>query len=178
MTPLICALLSGNPFHTRYALVFLPVVMTLAGCGTAQALQWPRFGRAVLAALIITTCVDVWFMPAFYHYQADSIAQGEVFIPGFRKLEAVYQAVKHHAANRHIQIDDSAYLRSLAPQDNAHRDANLIRRYTFVREKETHSFESTGNPAAHYKLCRADEVAEGDPAVAFRGNGVALVRQD
>ena len=177
LLPMVCALVSGKPFHTRYALVFLPVVAILAACGTTQALQWPRIGKWFLAALVITTCVDVWFMPAFYCHQAQRIAQGDLFIPGFRKLETVYQSLKNHAGNRPIQIDDAAYLRSLAPQDNDHRDISLVRRYAIVREKETGSLASTNNPTTVYKLCRANEVTEGDAAVGFRGNGIALVAQ-
>jgi hypothetical protein len=152
-------------------------VAILAACGTVQAQQWPRIGRWFFAALIVTTCVDIWFMPAFYHHQAQRIATGDLFIPGFRKLEAVYQSLKAHAGNRAIQIDDAAYIHSLAPQDNDHRDIDLVRRYAIVREKETGSRESTNSPAVVYKLVRKNEALENDTAIGFRGNGIALVAQ-
>jgi hypothetical protein len=171
------ALLSGNPFHARYALVFLPAIVILAACGTAQALQWPRLGRWFLTAIVISTCVDVWFIPAFYHHQALRIAQGDLFIPGFRKLESVYQSLKNNAGNLPIQIDDSAYLHSLAPQDNDHHDISLVRRYVIVREKETSSSAPRKAPPVVYKLLRENEVTAGDSAIGFRGNGIALVAQ-
>jgi hypothetical protein len=177
LVPLACALASGKPFHTRYALVFLPVVAILAACGTVQALQWPRLGRSFLAAIVITTCVNVWFMPAFYYHQAQRLAHGELFIPGFRKLETVYQSLKKHASNLPIQIDDVAYLHSFAPLDDDHRDIRQVRQYVIVREKETGSGGNTNNPPVVYKLRRASEVDEGDTAVAFRDNGIALVAQ-
>ena len=175
LMPLVCALLSGNPFHARYALVLLPALVALAGCGAVQALRWPRLGKWVLAALLVTTGVNIWFMPAYFHHQAGRIAQGDLFIPGFRKLEAVYQAVKNHAAHRPIQIHDAAYLSTLKPQDKSHRDANLIGRYIAVREKETHSTPGAQGHAVAYRLCRADDAVADDPAVAFRANGIALV---
>ncbi len=177
LVPLACALLSGKPFHTRYALVFLPAVAILAACGTAHAIRWARFGRWFLWALVFTTFVNVWFMPAFYHHQAQRIAEGNLFIPSFRKLETVYQSLKAHAGNRPIQIDDSAYLHSLAPKDEEHRDASLLRRYVVVREKETGGARGEVAAVKVYKLCPANDVLEGDAAVGFRGNGIALVAQ-
>jgi hypothetical protein len=179
IVPLFSALLSGKPFHTRYALVLLPAVAALAGAGTAQALRWPQFGKCMFAAAVLTTCVNVWFMPAFYLHQAREIAYGDLFVPGFRKLETVYQKLKTHSGgNRAIKVDDADYLRTLSPEDTAHREASLIRRYIVVREKETRSIEQDKNPPASYKLCRTDEAPAVGAVVGFGGNGIALILKE
>jgi hypothetical protein len=176
LIPLLCALLSGKPFHARYALVLFPLLLALAGGAVAKWLLAPRVGPFFAAALVVTTCVNIWFMPALYWHQGTRIDRGEVFVPGFRKLEAVYQKLKVHAGtNRCVRVEDAAYLHSLPATDKVLRDAGLISLYIAVREKEFVMLAGKPGEPVIYGLCRADEVTPGDTRIAYQGNGIALI---
>ena len=172
--PLACALLSKRPFHARYALDLFPALLALAGLAAAKATEWPGSGRFITWALVATTCTNVWFMPALYHHQGKAIDQGNLFVPSFRKLETVYQAMKTHAGAAPIKVNDTNYSHSFPRSDLYHHSAELIRSYVVVREKETASAANPSVPPIFYRLLKAEDVQPNDRTVAFRGNGIAL----
>jgi hypothetical protein len=232
VVPLLSGIVVGQPFHARYALVFLPPLLALAGAGAARwvgsddtsglvhqnpksegrnpketrsskaeirtcesalrssafgfgnagsfsnrALKRARFsGRVFVITAAITTCANVWFMPAYYWNQGVQIAQGAVFVPSFRQLETVYRNLKEKAGpNRLVRVDDAAYLSSLSRKQEVQRDAALIRLYVAIREKELASMSDGSAEPVVYKLCQADAVSSEDKAVAYRAHGIALI---
>jgi len=176
VVPLFCALVSRQTFHARYSIILLPPLLSLAGFAVVKWLAQPRISKFFLAAIIIMTCGNVWFMPAMYHHQSVRIKQGEIFYSSFRNLEIVYQQLKTHAGNNHsIQVDDSAYMHSLSPDDKFHPDAKLIRRYVAIREKEVGAISNNQTASVTYTLCAADQVGQGDAAIAYQDHGIALV---
>jgi hypothetical protein len=178
LVPLLFALLVGQPFHARYALVLLPPLCALAGAGAARWQSPPRLGRFFTLALAVTTCANVWLMPAFYRHQGTQIERGEVFIPSFRQLEAVYQKLKAHAGqDRPVRVEATTYVQSLPASDKLHRDAGEIRMYVAIREKETALPSSHPAEPATYNLCRFYEVSPTDERVAYRAHGIALVAE-
>ena len=109
-------------------------------------------------------------------YQKSVIEHGAVFTPSFRKLEAVYQQLQTRAGNgRSVQVDDEDYARALPKDDKFLKDALMIRRFVAVREKEIRRVADAKHPAVIFKLCSAKEISPNNPAVAFYGNGIALV---
>jgi hypothetical protein len=178
VVPLISGLASGKPFHTRYCLVFLAPLLALSAAAATRWLTGPRTNRIFLALLVITTCANIWFVPATYWSQKKLIEQGPLFIPSFHKLEMVYQSLKAHAGkNRLIRVNDDTYLRALPPGDKFLHDADMICTFVTVRENENSPRQSVSNSVAIYNLCRADQVRADDPAVAYREHGIALVAQ-
>lgn len=178
VVPLISGLAGGKPFHSRYCLVLLAPLLALSGVAATRWLTGPRANRIFLALLVITTCANIWFLPATYRHQEKRIERGPLFIPSFHKLEAVYQSLKVHAGkNRLIRVEDAAYLRALPPGDKFLHDADMICTYVAVRENENSPRQSPSNSAAIYNICRADRVRADDPAVAYRDHGIALVAQ-
>lgn len=176
--PLAFALATGHAFHSRYAMVMLPPLVGLAACGALQAWRWPRWGTYFKAALIVTICCNVWFVSAYYYQQGRRIEQGAVFVPSFRKMETVYQALKAHAGNsRGVQVDTAEFMRGLRPGEVELKDAGLLSRYVLIREREGRLLYGPGEAVVKYRLSRAEEVREPDSQVAFRGNGIALVAE-
>jgi len=176
--PLLLALVSGKPFHTRYSLVLLAPLLCLAGAATQHWLSSLRVARPFFVALIITTAANVWLMGGFYYHQKQRVEHGAVFVPGFWNLESLYQSLKARAgAGRSVQIDDSEYLAALAHDDQIHRDATLIRRYIVVREKQA-ALKTGGGPPEPvlFKLCSSEGLNTGDDKIAYLGYGIALVQ--
>jgi len=173
--PLLVALAFGIGFHTRYCIVLLPVMMPLATVGVLHWLGAGRPGRIFRLGLVLTCCANVWLMPAMYRFQGLQIDQGPSFIPSFRKLETVYQGLKAHAGpGTYIRIDDAAYVRDAPLPDRIRRDAGLIQAYVNVREREA-AARASSLRSVTYRLCQEIRAKPGDPAVAYRGNGIALV---
>jgi len=174
---LFFALISGKPFHARYALVLFPPLLSLAGLGAATV--WTcsdshsPFGRLVKGGVVVSICINIYFLPSFYWHQGNLIEQGNLFVPSFRNLEQAYQHLKTHARNVPIEIDDSAYLQSFTHND-PHRDASLIRRYVTVREMELAS-HPIGTEIRRFKLIRAEEVQSKSKATAYLDHEIALV---
>jgi hypothetical protein len=174
--PLLCAAVSGRNFRSHYATILFPALWTLAGWGVAKWSLAPQMGRFFVAAVIVVTCGNVWFIPAMFHHQGVSIECGEVFIPSFRNLEAVYQQLKAHAgANRCVRVDAIPYLRGFPRRDEVHQQAVLLRDYVVVREKEFVLLSGQQTAPVIYTLCRADQVTRRDTAVAYRAHGIALI---
>jgi len=175
VVPLLTALLIGKPFHTRYCIVLLPVQLALAAAATLRWFVSPRFGRWFKLGLLITICANVWLMPVMYRFQAAQIENGPVLIPSFRKLETIYQCLKTHAGpNAKIEVVDADPASAQSSHEPVYRDAALIRRFVEVREKENRSAVAAPKVTV-YRLCSSAQPGAGDPAVAYRGNGIALV---
>jgi hypothetical protein len=175
VVPLLFQLVSRQSFHSRYAIILFPSLFALAGAATARWLATPRFARVFLVTFIVMVCTNVWFMPAMYRYQGRRIDDGELFYGSFRNLEVVYQHLKAHAGpNCGVQIDDGAYMTALASSDQAHSEADLIRQYTAIREKEAAAL-SAPTRSVTYTLRSADQVTPGDAAIAYCANGIALI---
>jgi hypothetical protein len=99
-------------------------------------------------------------------------------MPGFHKLETIYQHLKNHSGkNVPVAVDDAAYAQSLPASDEFLRDALLVRQFVTVREKEMAVSPDKKTAPVIYKLCRSAEVKPDSPAVAFYGNGIALVAE-
>jgi hypothetical protein len=176
--PLLCALVSGKPFHTRYCLVLLAPQIALAAMAAAKWLTVPRAGRIFLLVSVVTTLANIWLVLAMFWVQGRHIEEGPWFVPSFRKLETVYQDLKAHAGtNRFVRVEVAAYRRALPPEDKYLRQAELIYDYVAVREAENRLPAETRTPPLIYKLALADQVKPGDPAVAYRKFGIALVAQ-
>ncbi len=176
VVPLLCALVSGKSFHTRYCIVLLPAFLSLSASGAYTWSRGPRFRGVFLALVAVTTCANLWLMPAMYRHQAALIEKGEVFVPSFRKLETVYQALKSKAGQgRRIRVEDSVYLAALPKGDQRLRDALLLRRYVSVREKEAAMVapEATGRPVV-FVLHAAKDAPGEKQDTAWSGNGILL----
>jgi hypothetical protein len=178
VAPLAFALVSGHSFHARYALMLMPALLALAGGAVTTLLGWQRIGKFFTFALAVTVCANVWLMAAFYYHQGKRIEQGDLFIPSFRKMETVYQALKAHAGAGHaVQVEDKAYLHALSPREKARKEVEALRRYVVVREREALLTGSAPALRVQYRLCQAADVGADDSCVAFRGNGIALVAE-
>ena len=82
--PLLFTLVSGQSYHTRYSIVLLAPLLTLAGSAVAEWSPARRTGRFLLAGVVLMTCGNVWFMPGLYRHQRIQIEQGAVFMPSLR----------------------------------------------------------------------------------------------
>jgi hypothetical protein len=174
--PLVFSLVGGQSFHARYCLVLLAPLFSLAAVAAVKWLATRRVRRIFFPILMVTTCANIWLVPAMYRFQGKCLEEGPLFIPSFRKLETVYQRLKAHAGkNRFIQVDDVSYLQALTPQDKVHAYASMIRTYVANREKENGLSSGPRVSSLTYDLCCADRVKPDDPAVAYRGQGIALV---
>lgn len=174
--PLLCALVSGTPFHSRYCLVLLAPQIALAAAAAGNLLNAPRAGRIFPPVMAVTILANIWLMPAMYWAQGRRIERGPLFVPSFRKLESVYQGLKAHAgANRFVRVEVAAYHQSSPPDDKSLHQAELISDYVAVREAENGLPADVRTSPLIYKLSFADQVEPGDPAVAYRKSGIALV---
>ncbi len=174
--PIAFALISRNPFHTRYCLVYLPALFSLVSCAVERVLSMRRAGPILAGALFVTTAGNVWFLPAMYHYQGMRIENGPSFIPSFRQLEKVYQQLKRDAeSNQCIEVVvDKAHVRAL-PEDTLYRDAALVRPYVAVRENEFALPSKTNGVTVKYKLCH-DELSSTEGKIVYRARGVMIAR--
>jgi hypothetical protein len=113
-----------------------------------------------------------------YHAQGVRIARGETFYASFPNLESLYQRLRAHAgADESVEVEVAAYVKALPPEDKTHRDAELIRRYVMVREKERAALYGFWGTPAIYTLYPADQAGPGDRSFAYLGHGIALVAQ-
>jgi len=167
---------AGKPFHARYCLLVLPLLFTLAGCGAAQCLRSPWLKTVFLPLMLVTVAADLWFMPVICRFEGDRIANGPVFVPSRAKMEFVYQQLKTRAPGR-VDVNDKDYLAAIPPgeKNNIYRHARLIRRYINSREVELLAAGKTFSQTNIFELRAASAVSTNDPAVAFYGNGIALV---
>jgi hypothetical protein len=169
-------LISGKPFHARYCLLVAPLLFTLAGCGAARCLESPGLRRIFLPVLVITIAADIWFMPVICHFERERIMHGPLFVPSCAKMETVYQQLETRAPGW-ITINDSAYLQSFSPDNtnNIYRHVHLLDVYINIRQSEQSAADAVFTNTNRFVLRAADQVNTNDPAVAFYGNGIALV---
>jgi hypothetical protein len=169
-------LVAGKPFHARYCMLVLPLLFTLAGAGAAACLQTPRLKKLFLPFLIVTVAADLWFMPVICRFEGDRIANGRVFVPSAAKMDLVYRQLKTRAPGR-VVVDSASYVAAVPPGDANHiyLQARILTLYVHARELESLAAGTTFSSTNHFELRAASLVASNDPAVAFYGNGIALV---
>jgi hypothetical protein len=177
--PLAISLVSGKPFHTRYCLVLLGPLLVLAGLGAASWFHpaTPNSGsnlhRVFLVSAVLTIATNLWLVAGLYHFQGDRIQTGDVFVPSWKQLESVYQAMKTKAGpERSVRVDDEDYLAGLPRGEGPARSANLIRRYVAVREKESVMISGESRPPMVFKLLKAGQ--NSDDHTAYEGHGIRL----
>jgi hypothetical protein len=177
--PLLVNLPTRKVFQARYCLVLLPPLFALAGAGVTYWLANPQRRRLALSIILISTCATTWFTPAMFHFQKRLIQEAPRFVPGFDKLEIVYQSLKAHAGReRPVQVEDTDYLHMWPRTDQLHYQAELIRRYVAIRERQNSPALNSQAPPVVYQLRSADKVRREDPGVACYGNGIALTAQN
>jgi len=174
--PVLFSLLGGKSFHARYCLVFITPFFALAGVAAARWLMISPRKQMYRLMLGIAVATNLWITIGTDIYQKNNIEHGSVFIPGFRKLETVYQQLKKHSGpNTPVTIDDASYRQALPATDEFLQDALYIKVFVNVRDNEHAASSDKKIAPAIYKLFRSDEIKADDPAVAFYGNGIALV---
>jgi 4-amino-4-deoxy-L-arabinose transferase-like glycosyltransferase len=179
LVPLICAVLLGQPFHPRYALMLLAPLFGLTGAAVATWIAQPRVARIVLSIVCAAMAVNIWYILRIYRVQDEVIETTARFIPTFRRLDDVYQTLQSHAGvGRIVELQDGAFERGLSPQE-AHSlaGAELIRRYINVRNREIGAPTSPQRPSARYVLRRGSDLKAGDPSVVYHRNGIAIVAE-
>ncbi|HEY2124062.1 MAG TPA: glycosyltransferase family 39 protein [Chthoniobacterales bacterium] len=191
-------LVAGISFHGRYCLLVLPLIFALAGVGAIKCLETPRLRHVGSApstpaaplrrrgfelnvffrpALLLTIAANLWFTPAMCRFERDRISFGPVFVPGYAKLESVYQQLKPRAPDRLVEIRDDAYMASfpLLDSNKIYLHSGLVRRYVRAREAYLTAAGKKFSQVNVFELRTANLVEATDPAVAFYGNGIALV---
>ena len=173
---LVFGLIAGKPFHARYCMVVLPLLFTLAGWGAATCLQTPRLRPFFLPFLLITVAADLWFMPVICRFEGDRIANGRVFLPSAAKMDLVYRQLKTRAPGK-VMVDSAAYIAAVPPGEANHiyLQARILTPYVHARELERLAAGTIFSATNRFELRAASLVASNDPAVAFYGNGIALV---
>jgi hypothetical protein len=173
-TYLFLNLIGGKEFQSRYCLVVLPLLFALAGLAAVKCLESPRLRKFFLPVMVLTVAADLWFWPRMCWFEHNRIANGPVFVPGLKKLESVYQDLKSRADGP-VQVQFKPYLDSLPKNDQVRRNARLISLYVRWRELELQPAGRTTLRTNFFDLRAASLVNSNDPAVAFYGNGIALV---
>ena len=169
-------LVAGKPFHARYCMLVLPLIFTLAGAGAAQCFQSPRLKMFLLPLLVITITADLWFMPVICRFEGERIANGPTFVPSFAKMDSIYRQLNPRA-NVSVVVRDSDYIAAIAPGEkyNYLRHARVFSHYVHARELELLAAGKVSTQTNYFDLRAIDLVNTNDPAVAYSGNGIALV---
>jgi hypothetical protein len=170
------SLISGRQFHARYCLVVLPLIFVLAGCGAAKCLEPVRLKKLFLPVLMITMVADIWFTLAICRFEGERIANGAAFVPSCAKMESVYQQLKARAPGW-IEVRDNEYLAAYPPsgKNYVYRHVRLMSDYVRARQMELLATGTTFQQINIFDIHAASLVNSNDPAVAFYGNGIALV---
>jgi hypothetical protein len=169
-------LVGGKPFHARYCMLVLPLLFALFGFGAARCLESARLKRFFLPLFLVTLAANVWFMIADCRFEHDRITGGNVFVPGYAKLESVYRQLKT-VADVKVEVRDDDYLKSLekGERNNIYRHVGMLRRYIACRELELQTAGTVFTQTNYFDLRAATLVSSNDPAVKFSGNGIALI---
>ena len=110
-----------------------------------------------------------------YYYQGNRINHGAAFVPSFSKLDEIYQAMKNHAGpGVRVEVHDADYLHQFNHDYRVHWDAELIKRYVSVREKEAGLSSANQSATVVYQLWLDSAVPPGDPDIGYGGQGLAL----
>ncbi|MBW8863711.1 MAG: glycosyltransferase family 39 protein [Verrucomicrobia bacterium] len=173
---LASGLVAGKPFHARYCMLVLPLIFILAGGGAAQCLQSPRLKILFLPMLLITMAADLWLMPVICRFEGDRIANGPTFVPSFAKMDLVYHQLKSRAPGL-VEVRDADYIAAIPPGDknNYLRHARVFSHYVHARELELLAAGQVFTRTNVFALRAVSAVSTNDPAIAFYGNGIALV---
>jgi hypothetical protein len=175
VVPLFCSLISRQSFHSRYAIILLPALLCLAGSAVVQWASYPKFRRIFLAAMALLTCANIYFMPALYWYQGNTIEHGEKFHASFHNLETIYQRLKTHAGpGRAVEVDDAAFLKAFATDKDLLRDVGLIHLYVDTREKEAAALSGSRAQPVIYTLYAASQTTPQSVDVVYQAHGLTL----
>lgn len=176
LVPLFGAVLIGQRFHVRYGLVLLPPLLALAGGGAAKCLSTSRIGPVFAVALVLTTCTNIWFMPAYYRYAGNRIERSAEFLASFRQLEFLYGRLQAHAGEkRHVEVDASAYMQERRRQGDPYNPAYFIPTYVALREKERARSCGSLHGKVIYVVCPAEQATSSNPKIAYQAHGITLV---
>ncbi len=177
LVPLFSAVLVGQPFHPRYALILIAPLFGL--CGAAALIWWahPRFGRIFIALFCVVAAANIWFILQMHRFQNELIKSAPRFLPTFDNLERVYQSLRLHAGKtRVVELRDQEYLKSLSREEYPWlHQADLIQYYITIRLRQDGAAKDQSMATATYVLRRANDVDATDPTVVYRANGIAIV---
>lgn len=113
IVPLLLFLLTGHNFSTRYAIILFPLLFMLPGLFLQERVRTGTT-KYWIYSLIFTGVFNIYLLGSYYAYQNQRLAGQQQFMPSFRKLETIYQAVKNDAGATHqIEIVLSDTVREL-----------------------------------------------------------------
>ncbi len=170
--PLLVFIPTGHNFSSRYMVALYPLLAVLPAMLVVNAsARWRQF---VLAGTALTIGFNVVLVLALFRYQERRIAEGDYFVPSFRKMEMVRERLQADAgAGTAIRMDTSAF-----PRMGGDEQAVAVRalaQYVDVRERFDPSIQRSRSVQV-YRAERLANLVDTRERVVYQGNGMALLK--
>jgi len=110
LLPLLCYLLTGKAYATRYSIIIFPILFLLPAWYLATCNK-TRLRRILGWTLACMFPFNVYVVLSFYTDLNRELNSGPQFMPAFYKLEALYSALRGYAgAHSSITLDSSDFI--------------------------------------------------------------------
>jgi hypothetical protein len=175
--PLLVYLVKGLPYVERYGVIQFPLLFLVPALFAVKVLPRLKRARLVRAGLLVCLAFNLVLTLAFSLHLARSIDSGPGFIPSFRQMEGVRQAILKTLGRDHrYLIRPEPYLEAVKGDREAFRGGEALARYINLRER--HDPRLTGpDPPRLLTLVKSGAVMPGHRAVC-RIKDLAIVTGD
>jgi len=134
LLPLLCYLLTGKAYATRYSIIIFPLLFLLpawflANCNKAV------LKRNLAYTLAFMLACNVYVVLSFYTDLNRQLRNGAQFMPAFYKLEALYGALRSYAGpQRTISLNTDGFI----DKRNKYHDiiTNAVLEYIRLRQRQ------------------------------------------
>jgi hypothetical protein len=174
--PLVLFISSFSNFNSRYLIVQFPLLFLLPAVFMVRGLDRSRWRGPVRMSMLLTIGFNVIFSLAYFKHQGTNIANGDYFLPSFRKMESIRQQLKADAgAGYRVRIDDATFLNTMT-RKYTEGVMDLVE-YVDLREQ----YDPLASPARMVKTYRVRTIGDALKAnarVVCATNGIALIADD
>jgi len=172
--PILCFMLTGHSYATRYGLIQFSVLLLLPPLFIVRRLPAVKRAGLLRGCIVLMVLFHCFLMVSFSLYRNRQIREEDRFIPTFSNLEAVYQALRAHAGpNGRIQVEVGRFLKE-TPERAPEYGAWILKPYVEAREREIHGLSPRDVPTRFYELRTLDGLPGDRSLVAYQRHRIVL----
>jgi hypothetical protein len=174
--PLLLFVLSFSDFSSRYLIVQFPLLFLLPAVFMVRGLDRSRWRGPVRMSMLLTIAFNVIFSLAYFKHQGTNIANGDYFLPSFRKMESIRQQLKADAgASYRVRIDEATFLNTMT-RKYTEGVMDLVE-YVDLREQYD-PLASQARMVKTYRVRTTGDALHATARVVCATNGIALIAGD
>ena len=168
--PITMLMLIGHNYTSRYALIVIPLLFLLPGIFLKHL---GRYKQIFKAYFLFAFLLNIYISLSFYSYQNQTITQGTIFKPSFKKMALISEKIE---ANKRqgslVKISLSPAVEAIKSHDYGKYKALI--EFITLEQKYIYRDHSSGGQPSYFYIKASSETSDSKRSIIYRDGSIII----